>query len=198
MLRPDYISCEVLMKRGYNKECDYWSLGVVLYEMLVGYPPFYAETPILTCRKILNWRETLRFPPEANISWAAKNLIQSLICDPEYRLGSKRGIDDFKEHPFFEGINWDDLLSTSPPFVPDLRSPTDVKYFEDYQPLPNRPGNPEQQTRLTYLKEPAPEEFLGFTFQRYNPNEAPAGRRAGLQKSMFDRPEAQSDNNSAE
>lgn len=188
-IRPDYISCEVLMKRGYNKECDYWSLGVVLYEMLVGYPPFYAEDALRTCRKILNWRETLKFPPEAKISWAAKNLIQSLVCDPEYRLGAKRGIDDFKDHPFFEGIKWDKLLSTKPPFVPDLKGPTDVRYFEENQPLPNRGHGNEQVPRPTYLKDPAAEEFIGFTFKRYNPNEAPSGRRSGLQKSMFDNPE---------
>lgn len=174
------------MKRGYNKECDYWSLGVVLYEMLVGYPPFYADDALRTCRKILNWRETLKFPPEAKVSWKAKNLIQSLICDPEYRLGAKRGIDDFKEHPFFEGIDWDTLLNMKPPFVPDLRGPTDVRYFELDQPLGNRP-NPELP-RPTYLRDPAAQEFIGFTFQRYAPNEVPPARRSTLLRSMYDAP----------
>lgn len=189
---PDYISCEVLLKRGYNKECDYWSLGVVLYEMLVGYPPFYAEDALKTCRKILNWKDTLKFPPEAKISWAAKNLITSLLCEAEYRLGAKRGLEEFKDHPFFEGINWHELHATTPPFVPELSGPTDVRYFEDYQPLQNG-GNQSNPARASYLKEPGAEEFIGFTFKRYSAAEAPPGRRAGLSKSLFENPGGTSD-----
>ncbi|KAK1865787.1 hypothetical protein I4F81_008310 [Pyropia yezoensis] len=132
---PDYIAPEVLLKRGYNKECDYWSLGVVLFEMLVGYPPFYAEDAVKTCRKILNWQDTLRFPAEAKVSWAAKTLISSLLCDAEYRLGSKRGLEDFRDHPFFAGIEWDRLATTEPPFVPELSGPTDVRYFDEVESL---------------------------------------------------------------
>jgi serine/threonine kinase 38 len=187
---PDYISCEVLMKRGYNKECDYWSMGVVLYEMLVGYPPFYAEDALKTCRKILNWKDTLKFPGEANISWAAKNLISSLLCDAEYRLGAKRGLEEFKSHPFFEGIDWDHLHGIRPPFVPDLRGPTDVRYFEDHLPAQSGALSQQQtsQTRTSYLKDAGTEEFIGFTFKRYNPSEAPAGRRGGISKGLFDDP----------
>lgn len=186
---PDYISCEVLLKRGYNKECDYWSLGVVLFEMLVGYPPFYAEDPLKTCRKILNWKETLKFPPEANISWAAKNLIMSLLCDAEYRLGAKRGLEDFRNHPFFEGIEWEKVHSITPPFVPKLDSPTDVRYFEDFEPLQNGQSSGTGRQRASYLKDPGAEEFIGFTYKRYNASEAPPGRRAGVTRSMFDAPD---------
>lgn len=61
---PDYIAPEVLMKMGYGMECDWWSVGAIMYEMMVGYPPFYSDDPMTTCRKIVNWRSTLRFPPE--------------------------------------------------------------------------------------------------------------------------------------
>lgn len=187
---PDYISCEILMKRGYNKECDYWSLGVVLYEMLVGYPPFYAEDALKTCRKILDWQETLRFPPEANLSRAAKHLIQCLICDPKSRLGANNGILDFQDHPFFESVNWKNLASMKPPFVPKLRGPTDTRYFEDHQPLsPNGTQLDQPTQRTSYLKDPAAEEFIGFTFKRYNANEPPPGRRAGLSSSLFENPD---------
>ena len=61
---PDYIAPEVLSKKGYGMECDWWSLGAIMYEMMLGYPPFYSEDPMVTCSKIINWRKFLRFAPE--------------------------------------------------------------------------------------------------------------------------------------
>ena len=61
---PDYIAPEVLSKKGYGVECDWWSLGAIMYEMVLGYPPFYSEDPMVTCSKIINWRKFLRFAPE--------------------------------------------------------------------------------------------------------------------------------------
>ena len=61
---PDCIAPEVLTKTGYGMECDWWSLGAIMYEMMVGYPPFYSDEPMATCRKIVNWRTSLRFPSE--------------------------------------------------------------------------------------------------------------------------------------
>ncbi|KAJ8787553.1 hypothetical protein J1605_022868 [Eschrichtius robustus] len=72
---PDYIAPEVFMQTGYNKLCDWWSLGVIMYEMLIGYPPFCSETPQETYKKVMNWKETLTFPPEVPISERAKDLI---------------------------------------------------------------------------------------------------------------------------
>ncbi|KAG5150299.1 hypothetical protein JHK84_026771 [Glycine max] len=92
---PDYIAPEVLLKKGYGVECDWWSLGAIMYEMLVGYPPFYSDEPMLTCRKIVNWRTTLKFPEEAKLSAEAKDLICRLLCNVEQRLGTK-GADEIK------------------------------------------------------------------------------------------------------
>lgn len=61
---PDYIAPEVLSKKGYGMECDWWSLGAIMYEMMLGYPPFYSDDPMVTCSKIINWRKFLRFAPE--------------------------------------------------------------------------------------------------------------------------------------
>ncbi|KAH0512441.1 Serine/threonine-protein kinase 38 [Microtus ochrogaster] len=72
---PDYIAPEVFMQTGYNKLCDWWSLGVIMYEMLIGYPPFCSETPQETYKKVMNWKETLTFPPEVPVSEKAKGLI---------------------------------------------------------------------------------------------------------------------------
>lgn len=72
---PDYIAPEVFMQTGYGAACDWWSLGVIMYEMLIGYPPFCSENPQETYRKVMNWRETLIFPPEVPISEDARQII---------------------------------------------------------------------------------------------------------------------------
>ena len=64
------------MQTGYTSSCDWWSLGVIMYEMLIGYPPFCSENPTETYRKVMTWRETLIFPPEVPISNQARDLIQ--------------------------------------------------------------------------------------------------------------------------
>jgi len=79
---PDYIAPEVFGEKGYTETVDWWSLGVILFEMLVGYPPFFAEEPSITCQKILHWRKTLIIPHEANLSSASIDLIRRLVADP--------------------------------------------------------------------------------------------------------------------
>ena len=105
---PDYIAPEVLLKIGYSMECDWWSLGAIMYEMLVVYPPFYSKDPLKTCKKIVHWRHYLKFPEEARLSLEAKDLIHRLLCDVEHRLGS-RGANEIKAHPWFKSIVWDKL-----------------------------------------------------------------------------------------
>lgn len=81
---PDYIAPEVFMQKGYSKECDWWSVGCILYEMLVGYPPFCAEHPAETYRKVMNWRETLSFPDDVELSPDAKDLIKRYVIGSKY------------------------------------------------------------------------------------------------------------------
>ena len=73
---PDYIAPEVFLQTGYDKSCDWWSLGVIMFEMLIGYPPFCSETPQETYRKVMNWKTTLEFPPEVPISERATKTIK--------------------------------------------------------------------------------------------------------------------------
>ncbi|KAK4529974.1 hypothetical protein CCYA_CCYA03G0831 [Cyanidiococcus yangmingshanensis] len=134
---PDYIAPEVLMKKGYGKECDWWSLGIIIYEMLYGYPAFYSETSVETCRKILNWQTTLHFPTEPKVSSTAKDLIRSLLVDPEHRLGARDGLDELKKHPFFRGIDWNRLREMRPPFVPELDHAADTRYFDRFEDEPD-------------------------------------------------------------
>jgi len=70
---PDYIAPEVFGKDGYTETVDWWSLGAILFEMLVGYPPFFAENPSATCKKVLDWKNTFMIPKEARLSKAAED-----------------------------------------------------------------------------------------------------------------------------
>lgn len=161
---PDYMAPEILFEIGYNKDCDFWSLGVVVYEMLVGYPPFYGDDPLVTCRKILCFKETLQFPPEASLSAQAEHLIRSLLCDREERLG-RNGADEIKQHPFFAGIDWSSLRSPgAAPFKPQVESATDTSHFDKFEEKDEAapPGTtPPGSARGDDLA------FLGYQYKRY-------------------------------
>ncbi|EGZ07591.1 hypothetical protein PHYSODRAFT_565489 [Phytophthora sojae] len=116
---PDYIAPEVLAQKGYGKECDWWSMGVILYECLVGYPPFYADEPVQTCRKIVNWKQSFAFPPEAiaRLSPQCMDFVRRLICNAENRLGTG-SVEEIKQHPWFHGVDWTTLRSIRAPYIP--------------------------------------------------------------------------------
>ncbi|MCO5552313.1 hypothetical protein L7F22_005824 [Adiantum nelumboides] len=129
---PDYIAPEVLLKKGYGMECDWWSLGAIMYEMLVGYPPFYSDEPMTTCRKIVNWRSHLKFPEEVKLSAEAKDLISRLLCDVDHRLGTK-GADEIKVHPWFKGLPWARLYEIEAAFKPVVNDVLDTQNFEKFE-----------------------------------------------------------------
>ncbi|KAI4801755.1 hypothetical protein KUCAC02_019626 [Chaenocephalus aceratus] len=102
---PDYISPEVLQSQGghghYGRECDWWSVGIVIYELLVGDTPFYTESLIGTYGKIMNHKNSLVFPEDKEMSQSARDLICAFLTDREVRLG-RTGVDEIKCHPFFK------------------------------------------------------------------------------------------------
>ncbi|KAG8641779.1 hypothetical protein MANES_12G033900v8 [Manihot esculenta] len=163
---PDYIAPEVLLKKGYGMECDWWSLGAIMYEMLVGYPPFYSDDPMSTCRKIVNWRTHLKFPEEAKLSPEAKDLISKLLCNVSERLGTK-GAAEIKAHPFFNGIEWDKLYLMEAAFIPEVKDELDTQNFEKFE-------ESENQTQATTKSGPWRKmlsskdlNFVGYTYKNF-------------------------------
>ncbi|DAZ95225.1 TPA: hypothetical protein N0F65_003460 [Lagenidium giganteum] len=138
---PDYIAPEVLAQKGYGKECDWWSLGVILYECLVGYTPFYADEPMQTCRKIINWRQTFAFPPEAKakLSPECMDFVRRLVCNADNRLGTN-SLQELQQHPWFRGLDWNNLRNMQSPYVP--------------------PGGSEFEATLVQLQKTSPESNL--------------------------------------
>ncbi|XP_056326817.1 rho-associated protein kinase 1 isoform X2 [Danio aesculapii] len=135
---PDYISPEVLKSQGgdgyYGRECDWWSVGVFLYEMLVGDTPFYADSLVGTYSKIMNHKNALTFPEDSDISKDAKSLICAFLTDREVRLG-RNGVDEIKRHGFFKNDQWtwENIRETAAPVVPELSSDTDTSNFDDIE-----------------------------------------------------------------
>lgn len=135
---PDYISPEVLQSQNgegvYGRECDWWAVGIFLYEMLIGDPPFYADSLVGTYGKIMDHRNSLQFPEDVEISKEAKSLIRGLLTDRTKRLG-KNSVDEIKQHPFFINDQWSfqNLRDSVPPVVPELSSDDDTRNFDDIE-----------------------------------------------------------------
>jgi len=132
---PDYMAPEVLNPdgNGYGKECDWWSVGVIMFEMLAGFPTFYSNSDSgsgSTIRKIINWPETLEaaFTEATAFSPTAKDLVRHFLTDAPHRIGTK-SVQDIKLHPFFKGIDWTGIRTQTAPIIPSLSGPGDATNF---------------------------------------------------------------------
>ena len=163
---PDYIAPEVFTQKGYGQEVDWWSLGIILFEMMIGYPPFYSESSTETCKKILDWKNNFEIKQEVNISNEAIDILKQLINDPDKRLG-RNGADEIKKHPFFKNINWLHIKETLiPPFIPELNGPYDAKYFDEYEETePFYPLDSGNKYKKYQKKDMC---FVDFTYNREN------------------------------
>lgn len=124
---PEYIAPEILLNQGHGKPVDWWTTGILIYEMLAGYPPFQDEDPMNIYRKIINTKP--RYPD--GFDSKCKSLIKHMLRrDLSKRFGNlKNGVEDVKTHRFFDGINYNNLLQKKidPPYVPQLDSVSEIE-----------------------------------------------------------------------
>jgi len=156
---PEYLAPEVLKGHGHGIAVDWWSLGTLLYEMMTGLPPFYAQNVNVMYQKILSGE--LRFPNY--ISEEAKSLLEGLLTrDPAERLGTKGG-DEVKAHPWFSDLEWEKLIrkEIEPPFKPKVRSQDDTSQI-DPQFTRERPIDSVAETSV--LSESVQNNFSGFSY----------------------------------
>ncbi|THH20108.1 hypothetical protein EW146_g1193 [Bondarzewia mesenterica] len=160
---PEYLAPEILSGAGYNRTIDWWTLGVLLYEMLSGLPPFYDESTEKMYEKIM--QNPLIFGDD--ISSKARSILTGLLTrDPMQRLGVN-GADEIKKHPFFEKVDWKRLLQKKiqPPFKPSVTSPVDVSNFDtvftDEAPL-------DSVVEGSQLSQTVQAQFAGFSYDGSN------------------------------
>ncbi|KAF3917052.1 hypothetical protein ABW21_db0208871 [Orbilia brochopaga] len=146
---PEYLSPEVIQSRGHTTAVDWWALGILTYEFLCGFPPFYDNSPFAIYEKIVQGR--ISFP--AALDATTRDFI-SRLCEADLtnRLGNLvNGARDVKNHPFFVGVDWKALSEQrmNGPLVPELSFPGDTRYFDEYpQPSPDlEPYQPKLHTR---------------------------------------------------
>ena len=129
---PEYLAPEIIQSKGHGKSVDWWALGVLIFEMLAGYPPFYDENPFGIYQKILGAK--IDFP--RHFDTKAKDLIKKLLThDRTKRLGClKGGAESIKTHKWFGRINWDAVgqKKIEPPFLPEVTSEMDTSNFDPY------------------------------------------------------------------
>lgn len=162
---PDYIAPEVLQSIDkkprnvtYGAACDFWSLGVLAYEITIGTTPFSSATTSTTYNKIMNHQTHLKFPPNAPVTTAYATLIKSLITDQQNRIGYKQILD----HALFKETDWTNLRNETPPFIPKISSVDDTSNFLEVDAKKPAPNIDNFKTKTQFSGKNLP--FVGFTY----------------------------------
>ncbi|XP_077534233.1 citron Rho-interacting kinase-like isoform X4 [Haemaphysalis longicornis] len=166
---PHYVAPEVLSAMGGgglaacataqgSTGCDWWSLGVLAYEMLYGQNPFADDRVLVTYNKIMNFQESLVYPDDSNVSATAVKMLRGLLATADKRFS----YEDMCRHEFFAPIDLHNIRQTVPPFVPNLSGEEDTSNFYEFEHEPARPRNPalrDQKKGFEGTNLP----FIGFT-----------------------------------
>ena len=129
---PDYMAPEIVLKKGCDKAADWWALGILLYELLVGFTPFYDKDPANIYKNIINGK--MKLPN--NFDKDAQDLIINLLYfEPQYRIGNqKKGATDVINHDFFKDFDWKSFINfqMTAPHIPDIVCDKDISNFNIY------------------------------------------------------------------
>jgi len=129
---PEYLAPEIIQSKGHNRAVDWWALGILVYEMLAGYPPFFDDNPFGIYEKILSGK--IEWP--RHVDPVAKDLIKKfLVQDRTKRLGNmKNGTEDVKRHRWFKSVDWEEVYykQLKPPIIPKVSYEGDTRNFDDY------------------------------------------------------------------
>ena len=129
---PEYIAPEIIQSKGHSYAVDWWALGILIFEMLAGYPPFFADNPMGIYEAILGGK--IDWPK--SVDGSAKDLVRKLlVADRTKRIGNLRnGAEDVKNHKWFKEVDWEDVIGRKlrPPYVPRVRFDGDTSNFDDY------------------------------------------------------------------
>ncbi|XP_008407639.1 citron Rho-interacting kinase isoform X2 [Poecilia reticulata] len=164
----DFLSPEVLTvinggsQSAYGAECDWWSLGVIAYEMIYAKSPFSDATSTKTINNILNFQRYLQFPEEPHASKQFVDLVRGLLCGARERLGYQR----LRCHAFFSNVDWNNLRQVPPPFVPALHAEDDTSNFEEPEQAAPWPASATQRGAVPAGFRGQDLPFLGWFFSR--------------------------------
>ena len=142
----------------HGAECDYWSLGILAFEMLYGNTPFtdMEGSVINTYSNIMMHSNKVTFPTEREASRDYKDLVEGLLKPANKRLGHSKLL----RHPFFNSLDWSNMLNATPPYVPDVKNDEDDSHFDIIDEVPSAPDI----TSLKGKKEFKNLPFVGFTY----------------------------------
>ena len=163
----DYTAPEILKGQNPTTASDFWSLGVILYEMLFGHPPFSGHSTNETILKIIHWKRSLNFShPIQPVSEDAIDLIQHLLCDAEDRYSYEQIIS----HKFFNSFNFQNYKLNQPPMVPVLKNRLDTCHFDSFDENTEEPLSPKGD--IVPGGDLAKIAFWGYTFKKHSANQA--------------------------
>ncbi|GFP66221.1 serine/threonine-protein kinase DBF20 [Saccharomyces cerevisiae] len=178
---PDYMALEVLEGKKYDFTVDYWSLGCMLFESLVGYTPFSGSSTNETYENLRYWKKTLRRPRtedrRAAFSDRTWDLITRLITDPINRV---RSFEQVRKMSYFAEINFETLRTSSPPFIPQLDDETDAGYFDDFtneEDMAKYADVFKRQNKLSAMVDDSAvdSKLVGFTFRHRDGKQGSSG-----------------------